>query len=816
MSNTDTSPAREDVRLESRLPEGIRVENLAPPLYDTLTAIAGRRDALAILSPGEQRDMYFLLGAWVIGTSVLVLSPDASRLEDVPHIFIPWTFGEEEPAEIEDAVEEQANGTSQSADIPWPGVVHLPEPESEVIFASPEEIGDSDFREALSELQIGLVVVDAAERVSPHSSEKLVSYSAIPALLKAIGRPPVIALGFEASPEIFADITRMLDLRDPLVTFADILRPNIQYEVLRTVNAQEKRRTIEQTLREVAGPGIVHTGTVTEAKALCEHLTSLGVKATMWHNKMKKAEREEVEETFRSGKARVIVSASGSHMPAERPDIRFVIHATPPSSIETYCLEAGRLSRDGRPGLALLLYDASDQKSQRLAAGSHFPSREEFERVYDALEELSQEEREIPIKDINALSSVSYARTKTIVSILKRAGYLRQAKTSKYTLLQPKKTHDALMEDLRPYQGEEERLRERRQAIIRYTRSTRCRGEYLRQHFGLPSEGPCGICDTCRSAEVSVRAVATTAEPAPAAVSAPVSEETQVPLAEEEALRVTSPAEELPAEAAPVRSRYAVGDVVWHQVWGDGEVLEAHDGKVLVDFPGIGEKKLSDKHLSPGDRSRLPRKTVRATEKTPRAAKSTARRGTKAQAASATRAEPEPVGEPTGDVSTALDETRAPAREATPREAVEAKESDEGAAVSQGEVPAVSKDEAAEERMQSEGAPEQASPVTGEDAEQVAPDQTSPEQPPSEEARESEEKPELLETASAPRGTSGENADTNALETESTRADVEEFPGERAGEQAPELLEDASEPRRAEGTRGDAIETPGRDTGEIL
>src|SRR5207247_965936 len=91
-----------------------------------------------------------------------------------------------------------------------------------------------------------------------------------------------------------------------------------------------------------------------------------------------------------------------------------------------------------------------------------------------------------------------YARAKTIVAILKRAGYVRQVKTSKYTLLQPKKTHDALMEDLQPYQGEEARERERRQAIIRYTRSTRCRAEYLAQHFGLRTEGPCGVCDSCR------------------------------------------------------------------------------------------------------------------------------------------------------------------------------------------------------------------------------------------------------------------------------------------------------------------------------
>lgn len=616
--------------LSTRLPASIRVEELPPAMRATLSAIVAGRDAIVIASPGTPRDPFLKLGAWIVGSSVLAVSPESSRIQEAPGLFTPWT---PDTAPVAEDAEE-----TEAAERPmWPGSRPMPEPDGEIVAASPEEIHDSDFREAVKELSIRLVAIDAAERVSPHSGERLAVYGTLAKLVESLGGPPVIAFASEASPEILEDVRSMLALRNPVTTYDDILRPNIQYAVLRTVNAEEKRHTVERAMREISGPGLIQTGTVNEARMLVEHFSEQGIKAILWHSKMKKAEREEVEAAFRTGAVRVIASVAGSRAPADRPDIRFVIHMSPPNSLETYIFETGRLSRDGRPGHALLLYDASDQKSQRLAAGSHFPSQDEFERVYDACEELAQEEREIPVKDINARSGVSYARAKTIVSILKRAGYLKQAKTSsKYILLQPRKTHEQLMEDLAPFQSDEEKGLMRRQGIIRYTRSTRCRAQFLAAHLGVTLDAPCGVCDVCRENAVAPpAAVAEMPAPAPRAMDAE--------------FVVTAPEEELPPPVTVIRGRFSVGDVVFHPAWGDGEVLEVHDGKLLVDFPTAGEKKLSEKLLTPGDRSRMPKRAPKVADKPARGTKKGAKKAAAPAAATAVAVVDEPAPAPAED-----------------------------------------------------------------------------------------------------------------------------------------------------------------------
>ncbi len=645
MSDFENAPSHGATKIASRLPEGIRYEELQPALRVAMEALADGRDAVIVLSLGASRDMFFQLGTWVSQACTLVVSPDSVMLDGIDaHAFVPWSFGKSD-AEFD----EFAEADDELGSLRWLGARPMPEAEGEVIFAAPEEIGDSDFREALSELPIGYGVVDHAERVSPLSHDKLTVYNGIPGLMEHVGRPPMLAISFDPRGEVLSDLITRLQMKDPVISYADIFRPNIQYEVVRTVSEAERRQAFERCLRGVAGPGVIHTGTVSEARDLVEQLNDSGIKAILWQNKMKKAERQEVEEAFRSGEVRVLVSAAGSHTPTDRFDVRFVLHASLPGAIDTYAMEAGRLSRDGRPGLAVLLYDAEDQKSQRLAAASHFPTQDEFERVYDAMEELSLEEREIPVKDINALSGVSYARAKTIVAVLKKAGYVRQAKSSasKFTLLMTKKTHEQLMEDLAPYKESEEHDRELRQTIIRYTRSTRCRAAYLREHFGEKGVGDCGRCDVCISQGNVANAVAAgalsvapaVADDEPVAQPSQVSDAPPVVLVEEapaDLARVRAPEDELPPEGERIHMLYKAGDVVYHPLFGDGEVLEVRDEKVTVDFPGTGEKKLNQKHLTVGDRSRLPKKAAKA--------KST--RGKKKAAAEAP-AEAAPVAEET-------------------------------------------------------------------------------------------------------------------------------------------------------------------------
>ena len=358
MSDFDSTAGAGGTKLASRLPAGVRVDELQPALRVAMEALAEGRDAVMVLSLGASRDMFFQLGAWVSQACTLVVSPDAATLDGVDHVFVPWSYGRTDADfdAIPDGDPDAGDDTLGA--LRWLGGRPMPDAEGEVIFTAPEEIGDSDFREAVSEMPIGYGVVDHAERVSPLSHDKLTVYNSIPGLMEHVGRPPMLAISFDPRREVLDDMITRLQMKDPVISYADIFRPNIQYDVVRTVSEAERRSAFERCLRRVAGPGVIHTGTVSEARDLVEQLTDGGMKAILWQNKMKKAERLEVEEAFRSGEVRVMVSAAGSHTPTDRFDIRFVLHASLPGAIDTYAMEAGRLSRDGLPGVAVLLYDA--------------------------------------------------------------------------------------------------------------------------------------------------------------------------------------------------------------------------------------------------------------------------------------------------------------------------------------------------------------------------------------------------------------------------------------------------------------------------
>ncbi len=140
-------------------------------------------------------------------------------------------------------------------------------------------------------------------------------------------------------------------MNDPVEIVAGFDRPNIRLEVSAFQDAAAKERFVVERAAVEEKPGILYAGTRKAADGYAEQLSELGLAAASYHAGLSAAERREAQDRFSSGELDVVVATSAFGMGIDKADVRFVLHASVPGSLDAYYQEIGRAGRDGRrPG----------------------------------------------------------------------------------------------------------------------------------------------------------------------------------------------------------------------------------------------------------------------------------------------------------------------------------------------------------------------------------------------------------------------------------------------------------------------------------
>lgn len=512
---------------------------LRPAQEQAMEAVLSGRDVLAVMATGSGKSAIYQVPGVLIDGVTLVISP----LIALQHDQIHGLAGTEAP----EAVAINSLLGSDETDRVWQA---LRDRVAEYVFLAPEQLTNEDVMGSLVGAGISLIVVDEAHCVAAWGHDFRPDYLRIADAVARLGHPTVVALTATASPPVRREIIEQLELRDPLVIASGFDRPNIRLEVRFQVADDDKRDAVLAAALAAERPSLLYTATRKDTETYAAELVSHGVRALAYHAGLSRSERDEVHRAFRSGDAEVIAATSAFGMGIDKADVRAVIHASVPDSVDNYYQQIGRAGRDGRPAVAQLFYRPEDLGLARFFTSAQ-PDEALLATVYSALLQAGTHQGlEALGAAIGEGADVSSRRLTNALNILEEAGLIRSSRKG-FRAVKKVSLDEAVRLGVAVVERKERIDRTRIEMMRGYAETRDCRRQFLLSYFGETLSRPCGNCDRCDEIASA------------------------------------------PSEVSVAEGEWAVDTPVSHRQWGRGVVMSVDDDRITVLFDDYGYRTLA-------------------------------------------------------------------------------------------------------------------------------------------------------------------------------------------------------------------------------
>lgn len=335
------------LRMHELLKKHFGFESFRPAQEAIVKHVLSGQDALVVMPTGGGKSLCYQFPALVLPGLTLVISPlvalmkdqvDSLRTNGIAAAFINATIPQ---SEIWNVIERARRG------------------EVKLLYIAPERLALPSFQDVLLSLRVSLIAVDEAHCISEWGHDFRPDYRNLASLRQTFPTVPWVALTATANEHVRKDIVSQLRLVNGRTFLSGFNRSNLTYVV------RPKQKMIEGIVRALGAlqgaSAIVYCFSRKNTESLALELRERGFKALAYHAGLDDRTRRETQEKFIRDVCPIIVATVAFGMGIDKPNVRLVIHADLPRSIESYYQETGRAGRDGLPSTCLFFYSAGDR-----------------------------------------------------------------------------------------------------------------------------------------------------------------------------------------------------------------------------------------------------------------------------------------------------------------------------------------------------------------------------------------------------------------------------------------------------------------------
>ncbi len=335
-----------DPRVADALRDYWGFDTLRPLQAESIAATLDGRDSLTVMPTGGGKSLCYQLPPLITDRLTLVVSPLIALMQD-----------QAAGLKLAGVPAAAAHSLMTEKD---KGAMHALANNGELrlLLVAPERLLSPAFLSWVVKLRPGHIAIDEAHCISQWGHDFRPEYRRLRELRETLPGVPIGAYTATATPRVRDDIVEQLHLKSPAVHVGTFDRPNLTYRVLARSSPSEQVASVLRRHKDQAA--IVYCLSRRDTETHADALTARGIKAEAYHAGLDASRRRRISEHFRTERVNVICATVAFGMGIDRSDVRCIVHATLPKSVEHYQQETGRAGRDGLPAECVLLYSPSD------------------------------------------------------------------------------------------------------------------------------------------------------------------------------------------------------------------------------------------------------------------------------------------------------------------------------------------------------------------------------------------------------------------------------------------------------------------------